>query len=690
MPSLLSRYIQLIIFLFAAFSLSVQANSSSSLFPQPAELKPDIDFWTRIYTEVSSKQGFIHDNRYLGVIYEKIDLHGVDSPKQRQKRVDAVKQKYKRILQKLASGKRSNLSKEERRVLHLWPKHVSNKELRNAHNFIRFQRGLSNHFKEGLVRSGRWRPYILQNLREMGLPEEIAVLPHVESSFNPKAYSHVGAAGMWQFTRSTGRQFMRVNYTIDERLDPFLASKAAAELLKRNYKTTGSWPLAITAYNHGAGGMNRAAKQTGGKDIVKILRNYKSRSFKFASRNFYLQFVAAINVRKNPEAYFGPIVYDYPEENSRLTLPNNIAASTIASHLDIDTNELKSLNPALRAPIWSSKKYIPSGYQLRIPTHQSKGTYAQKLASIPRSQQFKKQKSDRRYKVRRGDNISKIAKRFGVSVKELMAANNLRKKNFLKAGQVLKLPNNSKTRQYKASKTKQQLAKNTSKRSSYTVKRGDTIASISRKTGASQKQLMSLNSLSNKNKIFVGQKLVTQQGSSTAKKVQAAKLVKYKVRQGDNLSNIAKRHNVSINTVAQINGLRKNKFLRIGQVLKLPQKASVSVASSTPTQRYTVRQGDTLSSIAVRFGTTQSKLASLNKLGNKNALKLGQKLRVAASAGRSAKTLSAKTTNYKVRKGDSLSTIAKRFRVSLNNLLTINSLNNRHMVKVGQILTIPR
>ena len=136
------------------------------------------------------------------------------------------------------------------------------------------------------------------------------MLPHVESSFNPRAYSKVGAAGLWQFMRSTGRRYMRIDGAVDDRLDPFRSTEAAAQLLAYNYRVLGTWPLALTAYNHGTAGMRRAKETLGTDDIVRIVRNYTSRTFGFASRNFYVSFLAALEIDRNPEKYFGSLQKD--------------------------------------------------------------------------------------------------------------------------------------------------------------------------------------------------------------------------------------------------------------------------------------------------------------------------------------------------------------------------------------------
>ena len=217
-------------------------------FPRPVELERDVQFWLKVYTQATTQQGYIHDVYNLAVVYEKIDVGGTG--KDNRRLIKVRKQFYADILEALATGKRNNLSADERRVLNLWGQaNVANKTLSDAAKNIRFQLGQSNRFRQGLIRSGEWRSYIDSTLRDLNMPLELAALPHVESSFNPEAYSHVGAAGLWQFIRSTGRRCMQIDYVIDERMDPYTATVAAAKLLQHNYNLTESWPLALTAYN---------------------------------------------------------------------------------------------------------------------------------------------------------------------------------------------------------------------------------------------------------------------------------------------------------------------------------------------------------------------------------------------------------------------------------------------------------
>ena len=320
-----------------------------------------------------------------------------------------------------------------------------NKRLTAAAKDIRFQRGQSDRFHGGLERSGEWRAYINQTFLDLNMPVELAVLPHVESSFNPKAYSHVGAAGLWQFIRATGKRYMQVDYLIDQRMDPFASTKAAAKLLGHNYQITKSWPLALTAYNHGVASMRRAINKLGTRDIEIIVRNYKGRSFGFASRNFYVAFLAALEVDSHPQKYFNSIDYAKPVEYETVKMNSYVYAKDIAKYLNVSKSQLERHNKALRGAIWSDTKRIPKNYPLRIPKVLLSKPAEQLIATIPAEHRYKVQTPDLFHHVVRGDTISDIAKQYGFRVGEVMAANGMSSGHFIRAGQKLRLPVKDKT-----------------------------------------------------------------------------------------------------------------------------------------------------------------------------------------------------------------------------------------------------
>ncbi|NIW24001.1 MAG: LysM peptidoglycan-binding domain-containing protein, partial [Gammaproteobacteria bacterium] len=490
----------------AGVLLSCTAIAQDALFPRPAGLEPDINFWRRVYTEIDTSSGFVHDSRHLGVVYRTLTFPEDATRRQRNRTLRATYDELRGVLERLASGRRDSLSAEEQRVLALWPDDVSNDELRAAAGRLRFQLGQSNRFRSGLVRAGAWRPHIEEVLERQGLPAELAALPHVESSFDPTAYSKVGAAGMWQFTRSTGLRYMRIDHIVDERRDPFLSTVAAARLLDNNYGVLESWPLALTAYNHGVAGMRRAKRQQGTDDIETIVRNYRGRTFGFASRNFYVAFLAALDIDQDPERYFGS-VSPSPAANTRtVDVPDFVTIDALERTLDIDRRRLRYWNPALMEPVWSGDKFVPRGFELRLPTALSEDIDT-RLAALPATERYTAQMPDIYHRVGRGDTISQIAERYSVSMRSLVELNGLRSRNFIRAGQVLRLPGNGEA-------TPMTLAQldggdvGSGDAGTYIVRAGDSINGIASRFGIDERVILARNGIRDRNRIFVGQELL--------------------------------------------------------------------------------------------------------------------------------------------------------------------------------------
>ncbi len=342
--------------------------AAGAAIPEPAELEPDVQFWMRVYSVVTTNEGYIHDARNLSVVYEALHFEPGLPPAQRQQQVNAAREHYQDLLRRLAAGGQPQPGEEAdaAHVRALWGD-VPPERLAEAADDVRFQLGQADRFRAGLVRSGAWEKHIARTLAAQGIPPEIAVLPHVESSFQPEAYSKAGAAGMWQFIRSTGRRFLRIDRAVDERLDPYRSSEAAAQLLSYNYSMLGSWPLAITAYNHGAGGMRRARDLLGTDDIVRIVRDYHSPSFGFASRNYYASFLAALRLDREPEKYFGSLQRQPESNGSELPLPAPARVDVLERALGVPADVLRTLNPALRPTVWARQQPVPRGYLLRLP-----------------------------------------------------------------------------------------------------------------------------------------------------------------------------------------------------------------------------------------------------------------------------------------------------------------------------------
>ncbi|HXQ31520.1 MAG TPA: LysM peptidoglycan-binding domain-containing protein [Steroidobacteraceae bacterium] len=483
--------------------------AAASDFPRPPQLEPDVQFWQRIYTKVTTQAGLLHDDRYLDVVYEELTFAPGLSPRERSDLVDAARTKYERMLRKLASSPQEHLTDDEQRVLKLFPPNVGSAALREAADHVRFQLGQADRFKEGLTRAGAWERHVEETLQKQGLPPELSALPHVESSFNPRAYSKVGAAGMWQFMRSTGRRWLRVDNVVDERLDPYKSTVAAAQFLGINYSILGTWPLALTAYNHGVGGMRRAKELMGTDDIVTILRSYQSRSFGFASRNFYVSFLAALEIDRDVDRFFGQLERLPPDTSRTLRLPHYIPVTALERALGTDRETLRGLNLALMDPVWNGQRFVPRGFELRIPAAGVKEP-DRLLAAVAAGERFADQKRDAAHRVRRGETLERIATAYAVRPAELLALNGLTDPKSIKPGMTLKLPPLqpiSAAAAVSAAAAPVQAAAGASSPEVYVVRSGDVLSDIARRFGLSEAALMSQNAISDRDFLFEGQTL---------------------------------------------------------------------------------------------------------------------------------------------------------------------------------------
>jgi LysM repeat protein len=334
-------------------------------------------------------------------------------------------------------GREAPVGPVEQQVAAMFGPHTNPAEYRAAMRRIRCQTGQKDRFRAGVIRSGAYIDEIKRIFRSKGLPEDLSYLPHVESSFNPKAYSKFGAAGMWQFTRSTGKYYMKVGYTIDERRDPIISSYAAAKLLRHNYRKLHHWPMAITAYNHGVSGMLRAKRKKGSYE--RIFKEYRSRIFKFASRNFYSEFLAAREAAKNYRQYFGDLKLDTPVKSREVVLKGYVSLPQMARHLNLEIAELRKLNPALRHPVFRGQKYVPKGYRLKLP-YKNDEDWGNLVAKIEDKFYKHDQKKSRIYTVQRGDTAGEVARIHGVKLADLIAANNLNSRATIYINQNLRIP----------------------------------------------------------------------------------------------------------------------------------------------------------------------------------------------------------------------------------------------------------
>jgi membrane-bound lytic murein transglycosylase D len=300
-------------------------------FPVLAGLEGAVEFWKQIFSRYGSSDVVFFDPLDPGTIYSVLRVPESDDG-------------------------RATIEKERARI-------IADYDLNEEDGRVRSQRGAREQFISGLKISGRYMSQMRRIFREEGLPFELAYLPLVESSFNVRARSSAGAVGMWQFMLDTGRKFLRINDAVDERRDPLVSTRAAARLLKQNYALLGNWPLAITAYNHGTEGLSRAVSSVESDNLVDIIKRYESPTFGFASKNFYAEFVAAIDVATHSETYFPYLRVHEPFVLKEFEIKRPVAVAALLKPAAISQNDFFDWNPALSR----TAKVLPPGYRVKLP-----------------------------------------------------------------------------------------------------------------------------------------------------------------------------------------------------------------------------------------------------------------------------------------------------------------------------------
>lgn len=535
------------------------------------------------------------------------------SRRSREYKLKRFKKKYRKILLKISRVKNPlSLKGESKRVYNL-----VKSNFKRASRRIRIQVGQSDRFREGIERSGVYQGRINKIFSKAKLPLELTVLPHVESSFQTNAYSSAGAAGIWQFTRGTGRLFMRVGYDVDERRDPILSTLAASKLLKSNFESLQSWPLAITAYNHGTQGMKRA-KRRHGTNIIDVINGYRSRTFGFASKNFYAEFLAALHVVKNTDRYFPGVVLQRPLNLSSITFKDFVHIDSVIKHFNMTRDEVAKFNPALRRPVISGQKRIPSNFIFQAPKSKfiKKNNFYQ---FIPVSERYKNQTRSKWYTVRRGDTLSGMALRFKTSVDKLYSYNNLSHKNKIYIGQVLRLPGRRSNVRFAHHSNKPYVGDTVI----YKVRRRDNLTKIARRFDTGVSQLIGLNRINNPDQIHRGQLL------RVPSRVKVSKVTKKGTVGSTNtpktLRNVDPRDfEVKLALIESVNKANQARpaFLPLSFINKNKSANSFGVGLIE------VDYDETLSHYAEWSRLTVSEIAKLNKKNKRSYLKVHSKIKV--------------------------------------------------------------
>lgn len=346
-------------------------------FQVPASLKPRVDFWIKIFSEYTSDQAVLHDAYYPEITYDVYDIsHFTRDPslsyRAQLRRINKfLKGEKSRIIEKLLflHTNRYNPLTIPLEYFSLFRKfeRVSDPDrFLHATQRIRTQIGQRDRLVRGFFFGGRYFDKMTDILREKKLPKELSRLPLVESSFDLSARSKVGASGIWQFMRSTGKRFLRIDRFVDERNDPVAATRAAAELLRQNYEVLVSWPLAITAYNHGRAGIREAMRVLTTNDLSVVIDKYQSRTFGFASANFYSEFLAVLEVEREYRKHFGKLMVDAPIVYKEFTVADNAMFDDLAGACGMHPVELALFNPALTDLVVSGRGYVPKGFNLKV------------------------------------------------------------------------------------------------------------------------------------------------------------------------------------------------------------------------------------------------------------------------------------------------------------------------------------
>jgi len=380
------------------------SDSSSSLspFPIPAGLESAVEFWKRVFSEFSLSQLIYFDPLDLSKIYEVTEV---------------------------GEQSRSNeyINAERARIAAANGVDIER---------IQAQRGVRERTAAGIKRSGRYISQIQEIFKERGLPPELTYLPIVESSYDLNARSSVGALGIWQFMPRTGRQYLRIGRGIDERRDPFESSRAAAAYLKEAYENLGSWPLAITSYNFGQAGMSRAVEEVGSDNLVDLIEKYDHPYWGFPPKHFYAEFLAAVEIGTNLNRYFPGLELDTSAEIKEIEIARGTSLAALIKSSGLKRDEFLGWNPALSSAV----RVVPAGYRMKIPANRSLEPLIVEVKNDVPAKQPKERAQVVHHRVKPGETLYAIARRYGASVQRIAQVNGLRRSHLLRVGSTLRIP----------------------------------------------------------------------------------------------------------------------------------------------------------------------------------------------------------------------------------------------------------
>ncbi len=399
-------------------------------------------------------------------------------------------------------------------------------------------------------RSEKYLYHIVEEVQKRGMPTEIALLPMVESAFNPQAYSTSRASGIWQFIPSTGKHFgLKQNWWVDNRRDVKAATDAALTYLQKLHVMFGSWDLALAAYNAGEGTVMRAIERNRKKGLPT---DYQSLNLPAETKNYVPKLQAVKNIMTNPEQY-GLNIQPIPNQPyfTQVTAPSKIDTKLAAKLAGVSLEEFVSLNPEYNRPVLTA---TDGAHEILLPVGKDQ-EFAANLANYD-----KPLVSWQTYQTRPGERLDSVARKFGVSVAELRSVNDIGRKN--RAPRQLLVPGSEGVGEpaldIEPTSTAPADEPESVSKKRHVVKKGEHLDSIARRYGTTSKKLLSLNHLKSR-KLRTGQVLLVQ-GDNASKKPatqrESARKTYYTVRRGDTLAEIARKFNVATDDLQRWNNLR--------------------------------------------------------------------------------------------------------------------------------------
>ncbi len=509
-------------------------------------------------------------------------------------------------------------------------------------------------------RSGKYREAALGILKEEGLPLELINLALIESGFNPKAHSKAHAVGMWQFIESTGRIYdLRIDWWLDERKDPAKSTRAAAHHLKDLHKALDSWPLALAAYNCGQGGVERAMRKSHSRD-------YWDLSLKRETANYVPKFMAACIIMNDPEKYGFDFAFDGPLEYDEIEVEPKTRFSAIARSCGVPESVIEELNPHILQSCAPDGK---SGYPVRIPGGKVE-ICRTGLAGIPASERISDvtEITIVKHKVRSGDTLSQIAERYGSSMREVARANGIRNYNRLRIGQVLSIP----TRGYRGYPENPGI---------HRVRKSETLSSIAAMYRVRVSDIVKWNNLRSQHLIYAGRNLVV-----SGDRVSDSETLVHRVQRGETLSSIARAYKKSLEEILTANNMGFADLIYPDQRIRIPGAASA--ASAAPfggALVHEVQKGETLSEIAEHYGVPTSSVLSANNMDAGARIFPGQEVLVPGASGQAS---SGEAIIHMVERGETVYSIARKYSASWQDVLRANEMSETDTIYPGQKITI--